>query len=95
MLAALERLKTLYEHNATELPTSTTIDFGRVWRSVLKGEDRERAMRGFELATLLGLRRALRNSTVWIDHSFAFRSRESLFIPAEPWQQQRNHYHRR
>jgi TnpA family transposase len=66
-----------------------------VWRSMLKGEDRERAMRGFELATLLGLRRALRNGTVLIDHSFAFRSRESLFIPAERWQQQRNHYYRR
>jgi hypothetical protein len=95
VLAALERLKSLYEHDATELPVSTSIDFGKVWRSILKGEDRERAMRGFELATLLGLRRALRNGTVWIDHSFAFRSREGLFIPVERWQQQRNHYYRR
>jgi hypothetical protein len=34
---------------------------------------------------LLALRRALRNGTVWIDHSLAFRSRERLFIPAETW----------
>ena len=95
VLAALERLKTLYMHDARELPAKTVNDFGKVWRSVIAGEDRERAMRGFELATLLGLRRALRNGTVWIDHSFAFRSCESLFIPAVQWQQQRNRYYRR
>jgi len=47
------------------------------------------------VATLLALRRALRNATVWIDHSLAFRSRESLFIPAAQWQQQRRAYYRR
>src|ERR1017187_2814825 len=39
--------------------------------------------------------RALRNGTVWIDHSLAFRSRERLFIPAETWQKERNSYYRR
>jgi hypothetical protein len=40
------------------------------------GQDRERAFRAFEVATLPSLRRALRNGTVWIDHRSAFRSRE-------------------
>ena len=44
---------------------------------------------------LLALRRALRNGTVWIEHSFAFRSRERLFIPAERWQQTRRAQYRR
>jgi hypothetical protein len=41
----------------------------------------ERAFAAAEVATLLDLRRAVRNSTVWIEHSLAFRSRETLFIP--------------
>jgi len=47
------------------------------------------------VATLLALRRALRNGTLWIDHSLAFRSRERLFIPADRWQAQRRPYFRR
>jgi hypothetical protein len=47
------------------------------------------------VATLLGLRRALRNGTVWIDHSLAFRSREKLFIPAAQWQAHRRAHFRR
>ncbi len=95
VLAALQLLKALYEHGVRELPAATAIDFGRVWRALLSGADREQAFRAFEVATLLTLRRALRNGTVWIDHSLAFRSRERLFIPAERWQKERNSYYRR
>jgi TnpA family transposase len=77
------------------LPTTPEIDLGRVWRALLTGADREQAFRAFEVATLLALRRALRNGTVWIDHSLAFRSRERLFIPAETWEKERNAYYRR
>ena len=66
-----------------------------MWRALLTGADREQAFRAFEVATLLALRRALRNGTVWIDHSLAFRSRERLFIPAETWEKERNAYYRR
>jgi hypothetical protein len=51
------------------LPTAPEIDLGRVWRTLLAGADREQAFRAFEVATLLALRRALRNGTVWIDLS--------------------------
>jgi Tn3 transposase DDE domain len=95
VLAALQLLKALYEHGVRELPAETAIDFGRVWRALLSGADREQAFRAFEVATLLALRRALRNGTVWIDHSLAFRSRERLFIPAERWEKERNSYYRR
>jgi hypothetical protein len=95
VLAALQLLKASYEHSVRELPAATAIDFGRVWRALLSGADREQAFRAFEVATLLALRRALRNGTVWIDHSLAFRSRERLFIPAERWQKERNSYYRR
>jgi hypothetical protein len=88
-------LKALYEHDIKELPTSTPIEFGKVWKALLASTDRERAFRAFEVATLLSLRRALRNGTVWIDHSLAFRSRERLFIPAAIWQRERGSYYRR
>ena len=95
VLAAIQLLIALYEHDARELPSATAIDLGRVWRPLLSGADREQAFRAFEVATLLALRRALRNGTVWIDHSLAFRSRERLFIPAERWEKERNAYYRR
>jgi TnpA family transposase len=95
VLAAVQILKPLYEQGARELPTTPEIDLGRVWRALLTGADREQAFRAFEVATLLALRRALRNGTVWIDHSLAFRSRERLFIPAETWEKERNAYYRR
>jgi hypothetical protein len=43
----------------------------------------------------LNLRRALRNGTVWIEHSLAFRSREKLFIPQERWRKARRAHYRR
>jgi hypothetical protein len=67
VLAALQRLKELYEHGVKELPVSISIDFGKVWRALLSGADRERAFRAFEVATLLSLRRALRNGTVFLE----------------------------
>ena len=88
VLAAVQILKPLYEQGARELPTTPEIDLGRVWRALLTGADRELAFRAFEVATLLALHRALRNGTVWIDHSLAFRSRERLFIPAETWEKE-------
>jgi hypothetical protein len=95
VLAAIQLLRALYEHNARELPTTTAIDLGRAWRALLSGADREQAFRAFEVATLLTLRRALRNGTVWIDHSLAFRSRERLFIPPQRWEKERNAYYQR
>jgi TnpA family transposase len=95
VLAAVRLLKSLYEQGVRELPADTEIDFGRVWRALLSGTDREQALRALEVATLLALRRALRNGTVWVDHSLAFRSRERLFIPAETWEKERNSYYRR
>jgi hypothetical protein len=89
VLAALQLLNGLYEYDVEELPVSTSIEFGKVSKTLLSGQDRERACRAFEVATLLSLRRALRNGTVWIDHSLAFRSRERLFIPAAIWQRER------
>ncbi len=52
-------------------------------------------MRALEVATLFALRRALRNGSVWIEHSLSFRGRERLFISDERWRADaRRHYAR-
>jgi TnpA family transposase len=95
VLAALQLLKDLYAKDKRVLPKETAIDLGRVWKALLADADREQAFRALEVATLSSLRRALRNGSVWIDHSLAFRSRERLFIPAAQWERERNSYYRR
>ncbi len=95
LLEPLGVLRGLYERDRHDLPVSLDLPVGRVWRAALKSPDRERALAALEVATLLNLRRALRNGTVWIEHSLGFRSRETLFIPEPRWQQSRRTHYRR
>ena len=95
LLEPLGVLRGLYERDRHDLPVSLDLPVGRVWRAALKSPDRERAFAALEVATLLNLRRALRNGTVWIEHSLSFRSRETLFIPEPRWQQSRRAHYRR
>ena len=95
VLEALKWLRDLYAHEQHGLPIDVCLSLGSVWRATLADADRERAFRALEVATLLNLRRALRNGTLWIDHSLAFRSREQLFIPTERWRAHRRAHYRR
>nr|AFR43888.1 transposase [uncultured bacterium] len=50
---------------------------------------------GLEVATLFALRRAVRNGSVWIEHSLSFRGRARLFFTDERWQaESKKHYAR-
>jgi hypothetical protein len=80
LLESLKHLNALYDEGEHALPVGTDLSLGRVWRKSLQDEDREKAFAAAEVGTLLNLRRALRNGSVWIDHSLSFRSRETLFI---------------
>jgi TnpA family transposase len=95
VLEAMSVLRDLYERDLRTLPATFAVPLGSVWRTVLAGKDRERAFATCEVATLLNLRRALRNGTAWIEHSLAFRSREKLFIPQERWRKARRAHYRR
>ena len=47
------------------------------------------------MATLFALRRAVRNGSVWIEHSLSFRGRARLFFTDERWQaESKKHYAR-
>ncbi len=95
VVEAMRIFHDLYEHDLHRLPCPFAPQLGRVWQRALAGEDRERAFAAAEVATLLNVRRALRNGTVWIEHSRAFRSRERLFIATESWRSQRRAHYRR
>lgn len=79
-------LRTLYQKKTNELPPSPSVITPRGWKELVEGEDRARAMRALEAATLVGLRKALRNGSVFVDHSEKFRGRHRLLIDDEPWQ---------
>ncbi|MBK5207357.1 MAG: Tn3 family transposase [Polaromonas sp.] len=94
--AALSQLTTLYAGRIRELPLEiTAARLGPVWSAAIAGDDRERAFRALEVATLFSLRRAVRNGSVWIEHSLSFRGRARLFFTDERWQKEsKRHYAR-
>ena len=95
VLQALATLSALYAARSRELPPEFSIDMGSVWTGLLACADRKLAMQALEVATLLGLRRTLKNGTVFIAHSFAYRARENMLIDAGEWQKNRNRYRAR
>lgn len=93
VIQALEVLRNTYASRATSLVTIPTIKLGNRWQKVIAGADRKKALSAFEWATLFALRVALRNGSVYLDHSFVFRSQATLFIAKEDWQTSRDmHY---
>ncbi len=92
-IEAMEVLRNLYARRADWLPNRGTVRFGRAWQPILEGQDRRRALAAFEWGTLFALRVALRNGSVFLDHSFAFRSQATMLISGQDWQARRNHFY--
>lgn len=93
VIDAINVLRSIYARKSTTLPDTVNIKLGRAWRDVIHGFDREKALRAFEWATLSGLRMALRNGSIFVEHSFSFRSLSTLLIPEDEWKAKRNHYY--
>ncbi|NEX59945.1 Tn3 family transposase [Noviherbaspirillum galbum] len=95
VIDALGVLRDVYASDAgSELPPDTLLPkLSRSWRQSFDCDDRAQALRAFEWATLFSLRIGLRNGTVFIDHSFGFRSRSTLLIPEADWRAKCNHYY--
>ncbi|AUT66534.1 Tn3 family transposase [Paraburkholderia terrae] len=90
VLDAIVLLRGLYRRHVYLLPDGTNIRLGRAWREAIDSYDRLKAMIAFEWATLFALRVALRNGTIFVQHSFSFRSQTHMLIPAEEWPTRRN-----
>ena len=95
-LDALDKLRAQYASGTKSLPADVAAPrLDAAWREAIADVDRERAFRALEVATLFALRRALRNGSVWIEHSLSFRGRERLFLPDDRWKiEARRHYAR-
>jgi hypothetical protein len=84
VLDALNKLRAQYAAGVNSLPADDAAPRLRpAWCQAIADADRERAFCALEVATLFALRRALRNGSVWLEHSLSFRGRERLFIPDE------------
>jgi len=95
IMTAMSLLQGVYAQNQRQLPADISLEFGSIWDAAVKDDNRERAVKALEVAILSGLHRALRNGSVWIEHSLAFRGRERLFIPEKRWGNERCGHYRR
>ncbi len=93
--SAFPLLHHLYASKARELPVDVSSPFSAIWDPFLSNMDRRSALSAYEAATLLLLRRSLRNGSAWIDHSLSYRRQDALFIPPKQWEIQRSQHYRR
>lgn len=82
----------LRDRKATELPSGLEVPVRQVWKELVDGSDRRKALRAFEAATMMSMRASLRRGSVWIPHSQAFRDREDMLIPRAVWEQTRQQH---
>lgn len=71
------------------LPADAIQPFGATWQSLIEQEDRAAALGCYRAATVLALKRALRNGSISVDHSIAYRQREERLIPRALWERER------
>ena len=74
------------------LPASTPQPFGPSWQALIDQPDRAAALGCFRAATLMALKRALRNRSVSVDHSLSYRAPEDKLIPQKLWQRDRGRF---
>ena len=86
----VEYLREMYQHRSNELPIAPAVSIPSPWKDIIEGEDRVRALRGLEAATLIGLRKSLRSGAVYVEHSEKFRGRHRLMIDEKQWDKERN-----
>jgi hypothetical protein len=63
------------------LPAKAPQPFGPSWQGLIDQPDRAAALGCFRAATLMALKRALRNRSVSVDHSLSYRAPEDKLIP--------------
>lgn len=70
IINALHALRDVYAHQAHILPSDLLAPFKQEWRALVNSDDRRQALHAFEWATLLALRTALINQSIWVEHRF-------------------------
>lgn len=84
LLAALQALQAV---EAKELPSDfDTSLVDSKWRPLLESPDRVAALRALEGCALRRICRGLRGGSFYVNHSATYQSKESLLIPQEEWE---------
>jgi TnpA family transposase len=89
LATAFTTLDSLATSSPTALPVGTGQPFGPSWRDLIDQPDRTAALGCFRAATVMALKRALRNRSVSVDHSLSHRAAEDKLVPAKLWQRHR------
>jgi len=74
------------------LPAKAPQPFGPSWQGLIDQPDRAAALGCFRAATLMALKRALRNRSVSVDHSVSYRAPEDKLIPFKLWQRDKGRF---
>ena len=86
---ALTTLDRVAASEMGRLPEGTANPFGRTWAFLIDQPDREAAFGAYRAATLMLLKRSLRNGQASVDHSLEHRAPEDRLIPKAQWQKER------
>ncbi len=89
---AFAALDALAAAAASTLPDGHAQPFGPSWQGLIDQPDRAAALGCFRAATLMALKRALRNRSVSVAHSLSYRAPEDRLIPLKLWQRERKRF---
>jgi hypothetical protein len=85
VIDALGELASCYRDECTYLFYEPTSPAGHAWNALLSAPDRELAFRALEAAPLWGVRRGLRNGSLWLPHAEQYGDQHRLLLPAVRW----------
>jgi TnpA family transposase len=86
LTTAFATLDALAASSTTALPDGNAQPFGASWQGLIDQPDRAAALGCFRAATLMALKRALRNRSVSVAHSLSYGAPEDKLIPVKLWQ---------
>ena len=94
LTAAFTTLDALAAASASTLPEGQAQPFGASWQGLIDQPDRAAALGCFRAATLMALKRGLRNRSVSVAHSLSHQAPEDRLIPLRLWQRDRKRFTR-
>jgi TnpA family transposase len=92
LAAAFATLDSVAASSATALPSDISQPFGPSWQGLIDQPDRVAALGCFRAATVMALKRAVRNRSVSVDHSLSHRAPEDKLIPLKLWQRDQGRF---
>ena len=85
--------RTLQSIEANELPPDFDVPpVGQAWQKLVDDPDTKQGLRAFAACTMMSMRKSLRNSKLWINHSLSFRERDQMLISPADWERNRQSY---